>query len=86
MTRSSFVMIFYALSNAAYRVSINSPGAELEGVFKPPPDRRVRRRATARRGLKESVHISYISLINFNLEVELKIIGINIIIIYKRKY
>ena len=29
--RSSFVMIFDALSNAAYRVSLRSPGAEIEG-------------------------------------------------------
>ena len=30
-------MIFDALSNAAYRVSLHGPGAELQGVFKHPP-------------------------------------------------
>ena len=36
----SFVIIVYALSNAAYRVPLRGPGAELEaggGVFKHPP-------------------------------------------------
>ena len=27
-------MIFYAISNVAYPVSLHGPGAELEGVFK----------------------------------------------------
>ena len=42
-------MIFYALLNAAYRVSLHGPGAELEGggVFKHPSAQRVRRRAPA---------------------------------------
>ena len=41
--QSSFVIIFfYALSNAAYRVSLRGSGAELDGVL-PPPSRRVRR-------------------------------------------
>ena len=32
-------MIFYALSNAAQRVLLHGPGAELEGTdFKPRPD------------------------------------------------
>ena len=36
--RSSFVMIFDVLSNAAYRVSLHGPGAEIEwGVLKHPP-------------------------------------------------
>ena len=30
-------MIFGALSNAAYRVSLRGPGAELEGALKSPP-------------------------------------------------
>ena len=30
-------MIFYALLNAAYRVSIHGTGAKLEGVFHPRP-------------------------------------------------
>ena len=45
-------MIFYALSNAASRVSLHGPGAELEGGGQTPPARRVWRRAAARRGLK----------------------------------
>ena len=44
-------MIFDALLNAAYHVSLHDPGAELEGVFKHSPARHVRRRAPARRGL-----------------------------------
>ena len=47
-------MIFDELSNAACRLSLGGPGAELEGgVFKhpPPPARRRWRRAPARRGL-----------------------------------
>ena len=35
--RSSFVTIFDALSNAAYRVSLRGPGAELEGAITDPP-------------------------------------------------
>ena len=37
--RSDFVMIFDALSNAAYRVSLRGPGAEIEGggSQQPPP-------------------------------------------------
>ena len=31
------VMIFDALSNAAYHVSLRGPGAELEGALKSPP-------------------------------------------------
>ena len=34
---SSFVMIFDALSNAAYRVSPRGPGAEIGGGSQPPP-------------------------------------------------
>ena len=30
-------MIFDALSNAAYRVSLRGPGAEIDGVSQPPP-------------------------------------------------
>ena len=30
-------MVFDALSNAVYRVSLNGPGAELEGVHPPRP-------------------------------------------------
>ena len=30
-------MIFGALSNAAYHVSLRDPGAEVEGVLTPPP-------------------------------------------------
>ena len=30
-------MIFDALSNAAYRVSLRGPGAEIEGGSQPPP-------------------------------------------------
>ena len=46
--KDSFVMIFYALSNAAYHVSLHGPGAELGGgLFKHPLARRVRRRAGA---------------------------------------
>ena len=33
MTKNSFVMICYAPSNAAYRMSLRVPGAELEGGF-----------------------------------------------------
>ena len=47
-------MLFYALSNVAYYVSLHGPGADLEGggVFKHSPSaRRVRRRSAARRGL-----------------------------------
>ena len=46
-------MIFGALSNAAYRVSLHGPGAELDaaGVQTPPAARRVRSRAAARRGI-----------------------------------
>ena len=42
VTRSSFVMIFDALSNAAYRVSLRGPGAEIEGgvLNNPPPSSR----------------------------------------------
>ena len=54
-------MIFYALSDAAYRVSLHQhgPGAELEGGLGPPPPtanpaRRVGHRAAARRGLKRN--------------------------------
>ena len=32
----SFLLIFYALWNAVYRMSLRGPGAELEGVFKYP--------------------------------------------------
>ena len=35
--QSSFIMIFDALSNAAYRVSLRGPGAELEGAITDPP-------------------------------------------------
>ena len=35
--RSSFVMIFDALSNAAYRVSLRGPGAELDGGVQTSP-------------------------------------------------
>ena len=47
-------MIFDALSNAVYRMSLHGPGAELDGggVFKHPFARRVRHRAAARRGLR----------------------------------
>ena len=34
--RSNFFIIFYALSNAAYRVSQNCPGAELQGRVQTP--------------------------------------------------
>ena len=46
-------MILYALFNAAYRVSLHGPGAELEGggVKHQPAARRVWRRAAARREL-----------------------------------
>ena len=47
-------MIFDALSNAAYRMSLHGPGAELDGGVQTPPPlaaRRARRRAAARRGL-----------------------------------
>ena len=40
-------MIFAALSNAVYRVSLHGPGAELGGGVRS-PGRRVRRRAPAR--------------------------------------
>ena len=40
-------MIFNALSNAAYFVSLQGTEANLEGVFKHPPARRVRRWAPA---------------------------------------
>ena len=40
--RSDFFLIFYALSNAAYPVSLRGLGAELEGgVFKHPPQQGV---------------------------------------------
>ena len=58
--RSSLFMICYALSNAVYRVSLQGPWAELDGrgdVQTPPPARRVRRRAAALCGLKETVHL-----------------------------
>ena len=47
-------MIFGALSNTVYRVSLYGPGAELDGggVQTPPAARRVRRQAAARRGLR----------------------------------
>ena len=35
--QDSFVMIFDGLSNAAYRMSLRGPGAELEGALKSPP-------------------------------------------------
>ena len=46
-------MIFVALSNATYRVSLRSKGSELDGDVKvqTPLARRVWRRAPARRGL-----------------------------------
>ena len=44
-------MIFEALSNADYRASLRSPGADLDGGAQTPPARRGRRRAPARRGL-----------------------------------
>ena len=44
-------MIFYALLNAVYRVSLDSPGAELEEGVQTPSARRIQRRAPARRGL-----------------------------------
>ena len=47
--RTSFVMIFGALSNAAYRMSLHGPGAELEGGGSNTP---TARRAAARCGLK----------------------------------
>ena len=52
-------MIFGALSNAAYRVSLHGPGAELDGVDvqTPPAAWRVRLRAAARRGLSFFNHI-----------------------------
>ena len=51
---SSFVIMFDALSNSAYRVSQDGPGAELKGVFKyRAGDRRVLRRSPARRGLRK---------------------------------
>ena len=46
----SFVMVFYALSNAAYCVSLRGLGAELDDI-QPLPARRVWRRAPARRML-----------------------------------
>ena len=52
---SSFFMIFDALSNAVYRVSLHGPWAELDGGCSntPLPARAVRRRAAARRGLRK---------------------------------
>ena len=51
--RTSFIMIFDALLNVAFRVSLHGPVAELEGVFKHTltPARRVRCWTAARRGL-----------------------------------
>ena len=48
--RSDFLIIFDALSNAAFRVSLRGPGAELEGgVFKhPPPSRAWKSRTPSR--------------------------------------
>ena len=52
-------MIFDALSNAAYRVSLRGPGAEIEWGFQqqPRPAGGGKSRGPAGRGLKESVHI-----------------------------
>ena len=47
-----FRHVFYALSNAAYRVSLHGPGAELERGVQTPLARHVQRGAGARRGLK----------------------------------
>ena len=47
---SSFVMIFGALSNAAYRVSLCGPGAEIEGGSQPPPAGGGKSRGPAGRG------------------------------------
>ena len=46
-------MIFDALSNAAYRVSLRGPGAEIEGGFSttPPPAGGGKSRGPAGRGL-----------------------------------
>ena len=49
--RSSFVMIFDALSNAAYRVSLRGPGAEIEGgVLNNPPPQQVVENLEAQQG------------------------------------
>ena len=45
-------MIFDALSNAAYRVSLRDPGAEIEGGFSTPPAGGGKSRGPAGRGLK----------------------------------
>ena len=50
-------MIFGTLSNAAYRVSLRAPGAELEGGSQePPPPSGGKARGPSGRGLKESSH------------------------------
>ena len=44
-------MIFYALSNAAYRVSLRGPGAEIEaGSQHPPPPQQVVENVEAQQG------------------------------------
>ena len=43
-------MIFGALSNTAYRVSLRGPGAELEGDLKSPPTYQVVENLEARQG------------------------------------
>ena len=44
-------MIFGALSNAAYRVSLRGPGAQLEGLSRAPPSDGGKTRDPAGRGL-----------------------------------
>ena len=49
--RSGFVMIFGALSNAAYRVSLRGPGAEIErGDSQEPPPHQVVENLEAHQG------------------------------------
>ena len=48
--RNIFVMIFGALLNAAYRVSLRGPGAELEGALKSPPPHQVVENLEAHQG------------------------------------
>ena len=54
-----FVMIFDALSNDVYRVSLHGSRAELDGGVQTPPPRRIRRRAAARRGLRYELVTSF---------------------------
>ena len=53
--RCGFVMIFSALSNAAYLVSLRGPGAEIEGVSQEPPSGGGKSRGPSGRGLTYSL-------------------------------